>query len=525
MPAATFQKLSFMQLSSLESDQAAVLTTAQLASLTAAQVNYLTSGQLGALGSKIQSLSASAVTGLNNTHLIEVYASLSATQVAALTAAQKTVVQQAGTAVTALLAKLTDASVRAQVTAVINAGQSLFSYGALLKVLQGVDAAIGTTGLTLAQLNDLKALTTAVGQSQGTTSYLYRIVSDVVNGNKSNATWTGGAATSVALGNLAVGSSADQMGKLISKWFLGGDLPTWGGSTGYTTINGPLFSAAGPLSSEISQAGIGDCYLIAAMVDVADDYASLLETMFTDNGNGTWGVRLYATNDDPLYVTVSNVLPGGWGRSTTTTDSLWVSLLEKAYVEWEVQTYNAVNAYSSIEGGWDTGMIAISGRNTRSYGCNGYTLASWTTTVKSSVVSALATNQEVMFATGSGTSLLDPVNGKTDLVGSHMFAVLGYDAAKDGLILRNPWGSAGSSTWNGVFTLTFSQLYLTNCSLLVTTEASPTGAIDAKYNVNASVDQLLQVMSTDSGAGGGASTSVLGANSQDTPRITLLAAA
>src|SRR5205823_13704147 len=47
-----------------------------------------------------------------------------------------------------------------------------------------------------------------------------------VNGNAANATWTGGAASSVALGNLATGSTELQFAELIGKWFLGTDLPS-----------------------------------------------------------------------------------------------------------------------------------------------------------------------------------------------------------------------------------------------------------------------------------------------------------
>lgn len=407
---------------------------------------------------------------------------------------------------------------RTQVEAVLNAGESLFSHESLLKVLQGVDASIGSGSLTQAQMTDLKALVTAVGQSVGTDSYLYEIASNVVNGNKSNAMWTGGLNTSTVLGNLAVGSSAGQLDKLIGKWFLGTDLPTYLNRT-YAAVEAPLFAATGPQSSEIRQAGIGDCYMLAALVDVADDYAALLETMFTDNGNGTWGVRLYGAGDDPLYVTVNNQLPGWVANSSN--GSLWVSLIEKAYVEWEVQTYGEANNYASINGGYSSGMSAIAGRDSVYYSCNSYTLQSWTTTVKSTVLDAMARGEEVMYS--SFQTLVDTDNGKTDLVNAHQFAVLGYDSAKDELILRNPWGHAGDTGWNGVFDLTFDQLYASGCSLLVTKEGAPTGAIDTKYTVNASVDQLLQAMASDTGSGG-ASTSLLGANSTDNTRLTLVAA-
>ena len=522
LPAATFQKLSFMQIGALETDQIAALTQPQLAALSAAQVNYLTPGQLAALDGHVQWLSATAVTGLNNVNLISVYASLTATQKAGLTSAQQALVAKAGTATADLLKVLTTSGIRTQVEAVINAGDSLFSHESLLKVLQGVDTAIGTGQLAAAQMTELKALVTAVGQAVGTDSYLYEISSNVVNGNKSNALWTGGLNTSVALGNLAVGSSADQMARLIGKWFLGTDLPSYVGAT-YAARGGTLFSAAGPLASDVQQRGVGDCYFLAAMVDVADDYSALIESMFTDNGNGTWGIRFYGAGDDPLYVTVNTMLPTGWTGAVSATGGLWVSLLEKAYVEYEVQMNGEANAYASIEGGWSSGLQAIAGLSSRSYGCASYTVSAWTSTVKSAVLGAIGAGQEVMYATASGTSLTD-ANGRTDLVGSHMYAVLGYDSALDRLILRNPWGQEGSSSWNGVFELGFDQLYLSNCSLIVTTESAPTGAIDPKYAVNAG--QLVQALATlDAGAAGGAGAG-LGASPAVTDRtqITLASA-
>jgi len=519
LPVSAFSQLSLMQLSSLQGDQVAALTSQQLAALSTTQVSYLTPGQLDLLGSRVQSLSASALAGLSNVNLMYVYASLTPTQRAALTPAQTAAVQTAGTAVTTLLGALTDASVRTQVEAVINSGESLFSYNSLMQVLSGVDTALGTTGLSQAQMNDLKALTTAVGQALGTSSYLYKITSNVVNGDLSNAWWTGGAASQTALGNLAVGSSADQMGKLIGKWFLGTDLPTWSGSSSYTAYDAPLFSAGGPLASEVSQGSVGDCYLLAAMIDVADDYSSLLESMFTDNGNGTWGVRFYAPNDDPLYVTVNNVLPSS-SLGDATSGALWVSLIEKAYVEWEVHYKGEMNQYNAIDGGDSRSMQALMGRSSTYYTSTKYTLDAWSTTVKNTVISALNSGQEVML--GSGSAYYDLDNGKQDLVGSHMFAVLGFDVAKDQFILQNPWGSDGGSTWNGVFDLSITELWANNNDFIVTNEGSPVGAVDSKFNYNA-VNQLVQAMSTgDSGAA--ATTTLANAAALDRNQITLVAA-
>jgi hypothetical protein len=73
-----------------------------------------------------------------------------------------------------------------------------------------------------------------------------------VNGNAANSSWTGGAASSSTLGNLAVGSSAAQLSNLNGKWLQGTDLPTStvtvSGSTSkitYATSTASLFGSSG----------------------------------------------------------------------------------------------------------------------------------------------------------------------------------------------------------------------------------------------------------------------------------------
>ena len=92
----------------------------------------------------------------------------------------------------------------------------------------------------------------------------------------------------------------------------------------------------------------------------------------------------------------------------------------------------------------------------------------------------------------------DVVNGRTDLVSDHMFAVVGYDSADDEFILRNPWGNSGGGGWNGVFELSMDQLwggtsgYSSSSGFIVASGAAPIGATDPKY----AVSQLIQAMAS-----------------------------
>ena len=124
------------------------------------------------------------------------------------------------------------------------------------------------TTLSSSQLADLKLIASNIG-SMGASAYLQFITNAFVNGNAANATWTGGAAKSVALGNLAAGYTVTQLNELTGKWFLGTDLPSStvsmsGASTfsvSYSTVTSPLYGASGPAMSDIDQGYLGDCYL------------------------------------------------------------------------------------------------------------------------------------------------------------------------------------------------------------------------------------------------------------------------
>lgn len=495
--------LTGWQLADLTEPQVAALTNAQLATLTAARIGYLSAGQLQALGTHVQALGNATLGGLATTNLLAIYTRLSSAQLGALSAVQLAVVKVAQGKTTALLSSLTAGGLLNPVKALVGSGQSLFSYQGVLGVLQGMT--IGSSGLTAAQFTDLKALTSAVGAVDGSGSYLFGELAALVNGNAANAQWTGGATSSVALGNLAVGTSAAHFSELIGKWFLGTDLPTWlsTSATTWTAKAGDLFSTGGPTSADPRQGGIGDCYLIAATLDVALDQPGLIASMFTDNGNGTYGVRMYAPDGSPLYFTVNDQLPNGGRTAGTASGAQWVTLLEKAFVAWDNEVYGSANAYASINGGWDEGLTAITGKADTNY------LAAWTssqsdwdTTVKNAVLAALKSGEEVLF--GSFIDDKDAGNGKRDLVSDHEFAVTGFDKTTGDFILQNPWGASGGGSWNGIFEQSIDQLWggLTGNSsysgFIVANGNSPAGATAPAY----AASQLAHAIASSAAHGG-----------------------
>ena len=483
------------QIAALPGDgRLAALTTAQIRSFTAAQIGGLTAAEIAALGgaklaamsasqigelttaavqgltaAEIEGLTALQISGLTTAQL----AAFSATQVAALTAAQILDMSSTQTASTpALKAKAATTTATNVVTTDIAALESggALSYASVLKILE--DAAVG--GMTQAKLSSLRTLAGELNVSGGisTSAYVQQILDDVVDGNSANAYWNGGSSNATALGNLAATSSQTQVDELIDKWFLGTDLPSINmasvnGSNlpaQYEAINEPLFSAAGPLYTDINQGDVGDCYFVSALAEAAMQDPSLIENMIHENSNGTYSVEFHV-NGAADFVTVNNDLPvmlNGyqWYDGSTlefdNSSSLWSPLIEKAYAQLMEQTSVIPGAqlgahgdsYADLAGGGGQGITLITGQQYATYGTwSGENTSSLALTLQSD----LAGKQEVMLGTGNNVS--------GNLVADHMFEVISVSAAAGTAVLQNPWnGSVGPGAQSMHFTISLSTL-------------------------------------------------------------------
>ena len=85
--------------------------------------------------------------------------------------------------------------------------------------------------------------------------------------------------------------------------------------------------------NDINQGYLGDCYFLSSCAEVADQNASDISSMFTNNGNGTYGVRFYV-NGVAEYVTVNTALADGGTEFNYGTD-IWASLAEKAWAQFQ----------------------------------------------------------------------------------------------------------------------------------------------------------------------------------------------
>ena len=394
----------------------------------------------------------------------------------------------AGTTTTpAWFSNLSTASIKADITAADVNG--VMSYAGLEKVFADVDATLTSTksGLTAAEMADFKTITANLNNGVSTSGYLTSLVNDVVNGNAANATWTGGAATSTSLGNLAVNSSATQLNELIGKWFLGTDLPSStvslsGASTfsiSYQTVAKPLFATSGPSMGDVNQGYLGDCYLLSSLAEVASQNASDITSMITSNGNGTYGVRFYE-NGQAQYVTVNSSLADN-GTIFNNGPDMWASLVEKAYAQLQTSgpvTGNYINdgnSFSTIGNGGQpfyaleeiTGASQInyyqaSGSSWADWTMNSslsttaYTTGTATSSLLSTIAADIAKGDDVILS--SMTNAKDS-SGKDTLIADHAMSVYGYDAATNMLEIRNPWGSVSSGQyWDTTFEVSLATL-------------------------------------------------------------------
>ena len=384
------------------------------------------------------------------------------------------------------ISSLKDPVLKADFTSFANAGGSI-TEAEMAKALSDLAAELTSSKTTLSssQLADLKLIASNIG-SMGASAYLQFITNAFVNGNAANANWTGGAAKSVALGNLAAGYTVTQLNELTGKWFLGTDLPSStvsmsGASTfsvKYSTVTSPLYGASGPTMSDINQGYLGDCYLLASLAEVANQDPSAITSMIANNGNGTYGV-LFHVNGAARYVTVDAQLANG-GTEFNHASNIWASLVEQAYAEVQAQgviTGNSVNdgnSFSTIGNGGApeyaleeiTGATAItdfySAKSSWSHVTYNQSLQGEKSTSKLSTASVLSTLAADL-AVGDDLVLCSCTNatdssGKTTLVADHAMSVYGYDAATGMVEIRNPWGTEQGQTWDTTFEVSLSAL-------------------------------------------------------------------
>jgi hypothetical protein len=402
--------------------------------------------------------------------------SVAAPATASATSGATGTTKSAAVATPAWMNTLATASIAADIKAADVNGT--ITYAGLETVVADLDSklASGKTTLTTAEFTDLKTITANLNNGVSTSGYLSGVMNSLVNGSIHNATWTGGNATSVALGNLAVGSSATQLSELNGKWLQGTDLPSsqvnvegQKFSVSYSTSSKPVFAASGPSVNDVNQGYLGDCYLEASLAEVACENPGDISSMFTNNGNNTYGVKFYV-NGVATYETVNTSLADG-GTVFNSGADIWASLAEKAYVALQSSSANA-NSFTTIGNGGapEIALEAITGASQiNDFEANGsswynvtYNSSFALTGYSSDSTAAVTAILKADLAKGDDLVLSSETNatsgGKITLVASHAMSIYGFDTVTGEFEIRNPWGTEPGQTWNTTFEVSLSTL-------------------------------------------------------------------
>lgn len=197
--------------------------------------------------------------------------------------------------------------------------------------------------------------------------------------------------------------------------------------------------------NDISQGGLGDCYLLAAMASLAQEHPEQIEKMIKDNHDGTYTVTLHREVPDPsqpgkmkdeaFETTVDLTVPSGGNPAhahvgdtdpTTGAKEVWPLIIEKAYAQMK-QSYGAMDggvpgdALYTLTGSkaprTDTG--SVSADQIAQYDKDGHPM----------VVDTCGADEAALATYG--------------LVAGHAYSVKGIKTDADGkqyVILYNPWG-------------------------------------------------------------------------------------
>ena len=304
---------------------------------------------------------------------------------------------------------------------------------------------IGASGLTAATAVGLDELLQNVGASDGTSSYVYSILDEMIT--------HGGTGTSQAAFNT-----------LVDQWFLGTDDPApLAGSEMVNNAGASLFPTDMATAYEHIDQGYtnGDCWLVAALVETAAVNPAGLESMVWENANGTYGVR-FCSPTGYAYLTVDSELMNHDNGAYSTDGSIWAGVLEKAFVEAQADglsfpmsdglSYTASYAdnYDVVaNGGWDEMLKAITGRRTDYYQLYNQAALERGGSVYETILSDTQNGIDVLFDSNTDTNY--------GLIADHMLAVTGIDQATGNYILFNPWGYA--ETADAQFEVTPAELY------------------------------------------------------------------
>ena len=223
---------------------------------------------------------------------------------------------------------------------------------------------------------------------------------------------------------------------------------------GYSAINTTadntwLYGSTGVSYKAVNQGGMGDCFVLSSIQDIAAQNPSFITNMITNNGNGIFTVNLYDTYGTKHAITINDQLPNsgctdnGYGH--------YAGLIEKAYAGLQGDNYNSI----ANGGQMYTALSILTGQPAAPLSSSQFNM--------SNIISILNSGGEVSLGSANlfvptyqpdarvtGT-LPQFGNGEGYAVGLgslHAYSILGVDTASNMLIVGNPWDRSTVNTVN-----------------------------------------------------------------------------
>ena len=231
--------------------------------------------------------------------------------------------------------------------------------------------------------------------------------------------------------------------------------------TDYEDLAGDLFlkgeddNAIHP--SDIDQQGLGDCYLLASLAEIAQQNPELIRDIIRPNENGTFTVTFY-DDGDPVEIVVGPHIPATDGSTEfagpgdvpdgETNPELWVMLIEKAYAQYH-------GSYGEIEGGFTNEALEhLTGSSSDRSDPDDVSIES----LRDALDGGSAVTVETLSSDdGEKKQLYED----SELYASHAYYVTDVDTEAGTVTIRNPWGTSEGDT-----VLTFEE-FQTNLNAVV----------------------------------------------------------
>ena len=199
--------------------------------------------------------------------------------------------------------------------------------------------------------------------------------------------------------------------------------------------NVTLYPYGNPVPADVNQHAIGDCCACSVLASFAYLYPDFIKHILTDNGNGTYTVKMYDPQGNPVDVCVSNKIlcdgNGNIGQVTGKNNAVtWATIMEKALIKWQT-------LYKVDEGVEGIGTEHVAPLFT---GCGDSFAFSPNSLHTSELKLAIEHSLTQGMLCIGGFNVADLQCGKLKTVTGHAFTYMLPDDDSMIFVMRNPWG-------------------------------------------------------------------------------------